>query len=84
LNLDLEPYSKGEQRREAFCSDSVGHWVVLFGFDAQVNAAEPELKDGENPKVLMKTTAGDIELELFEDAAPNTVANFITLIEKKY
>ena len=43
----------------------------------------PEIKDG-NPKVLMKTSAGDIELELFEDAAPNTVANFITLAEKKF
>ena len=48
------------------------------------NAGEgPEIKDG-NPRVLMKTSAGDIELELFEDAAPNTVANFITLIEKKF
>ena len=49
-----------------------------------VNAAEPEIKDGANPKVLMKTSAGDIELELFEDAAPNTVGNFVQLVEKKF
>ena len=37
-----------------------------------------------NPVVLLKTTAGDIKLELYEDAAPNTVANFISLAEKKF
>ncbi|MCA9099124.1 MAG: peptidylprolyl isomerase [Planctomycetaceae bacterium] len=35
-----------------------------------------------NPHVLLTTTKGDIEIELFEDQAPNTVANFISLIEK--
>lgn len=49
-----------------------------------VSAGEPVIKDGANPIVLMKTTAGDIEIELFEDAAPNTVGNFVQLIEKKF
>src|SRR5881394_2439042 len=35
-----------------------------------------------NPVVSMQTTAGTVKLELFEDAAPNTVANFISLAEK--
>jgi cyclophilin family peptidyl-prolyl cis-trans isomerase len=35
------------------------------------------------PRILFKTTKGDIELELFENQAPNTVANFINLVEKK-
>jgi 2,3-bisphosphoglycerate-independent phosphoglycerate mutase len=35
-----------------------------------------------NPVVSMKTNVGEIVLELFEDAAPNTVANFISLAEK--
>lgn len=35
------------------------------------------------PQVLFKTSKGDIYLELFEDEAPNTVANFISLVEKK-
>ena len=43
----------------------------------------PAIKDG-NPVVKMSTSAGDIELELFESDAPNTVANFISLIEKKF
>ena len=33
------------------------------------------------PRVLLKTTKGDITLELFEDDAPNGVANFISLVE---
>ncbi len=38
----------------------------------------------ENPQVLLKTTAGDIVVELYESAAPNTVANFIELVEKGF
>lgn len=36
------------------------------------------------PRVLLKTTKGDIVVELFENEAPNTVANFISLVEKGY
>jgi len=36
------------------------------------------------PRVLLKTSEGDITLELFENEAPNTVANFISLVEKGY
>lgn len=34
-----------------------------------------------NPIALIKTTSGDIEVELFKDAAPKTVENFIGLAE---
>ena len=37
-----------------------------------------------NPVVSITTNMGEITLELFEDAAPNTVANFIALAEKKF
>jgi cyclophilin family peptidyl-prolyl cis-trans isomerase len=36
------------------------------------------------PRVLLRTSKGDIELELFENEAPNTVANFISLVERSY
>lgn len=39
--------------------------------------------DKQLPQVLFKTTKGDILLELFENEAPNTVANFISLVEAK-
>ena len=41
--------------------------------------------DQRNPRILFKTNKGDIELELYENQAPNTVANFVSLVEaKKY
>lgn len=36
------------------------------------------------PRVKLETTKGDIVLELFENEAPNTVANFINLVEKGF
>ncbi|MDR3108529.1 MAG: peptidylprolyl isomerase [Planctomycetaceae bacterium] len=36
------------------------------------------------PRVLLKTSKGDIVIELFENEAPNTVANFISLVEKGF
>ena len=37
-----------------------------------------------NPVVSMKTNSGEIVFELFEDVAPNTVANFIALAESGF
>lgn len=45
---------------------------------------EKDQAAGDLPRVLLRTTKGDIELELFEDQAPNTVANFISLVEKGF
>ncbi|NQT13886.1 MAG: peptidylprolyl isomerase [Planctomycetes bacterium] len=36
------------------------------------------------PRVVLVTNRGEIELELFENEAPNTVANFISLVEKGF
>jgi len=36
------------------------------------------------PIVTLSTSRGDIRLELFEDDAPNTVANFVALAEKGF
>lgn len=43
-----------------------------------------EARADDNPRVKLSTTQGDIVLELFEDQAPNTVANFISLVEKGF
>jgi len=45
---------------------------------------EAEAKADDLPRVLLKTNKGDIVIELFENEAPNTVANFISLVEKKF
>ena len=43
-----------------------------------------EAKADDLPRVELKTSKGTIVLELFENEAPNTVANFISLVEKKF
>jgi len=37
-----------------------------------------------NPLVLMETSSGDILLELFEDKAPVTVANFLRYVDEEF
>ena len=41
-------------------------------------------KPMENPLIILKTNKGEIELELFADKAPNTVANFVKLAGEKF
>lgn len=61
------------------CGDYVEYWKQ----ELEIRAKEKEADD--LPRVLLRTTQGDIVLELFENEAPNTVANFISLVEaKKY
>jgi cyclophilin family peptidyl-prolyl cis-trans isomerase len=43
-----------------------------------------DAKAGDLPRVKLETSKGDIVIELFEDHAPNTVANFIDLVGKKF
>lgn len=50
--------------------------------ELEVRAKEAEADD--LPRVKFHTTKGDIVLELFENEAPNTVANFINLVEKGF
>ena len=43
-----------------------------------------EAKADDLPRVRFETDQGEIVLELFENEAPNTVANFISLVEKGF
>jgi cyclophilin family peptidyl-prolyl cis-trans isomerase len=43
-----------------------------------------ESKADDLPRVRLATNKGDIVLELFENEAPNTVANFVSLVAKKF
>lgn len=45
---------------------------------------QAEAKADDLPRVMLKTNKGDILIELFENEAPNTVANFITLVEQGF
>jgi cyclophilin family peptidyl-prolyl cis-trans isomerase len=50
--------------------------------EEKIRAAEA--KADNLPRVKLTTSKGDIVLELFENEAPNTVANFISLVEKGF
>lgn len=52
---------------------------TLLKLDNQTNVI-----DQKNTKVTLKTNYGDIEIELFPDKAPLTVANFIKLSQEKF
>ncbi len=45
---------------------------------------EAEAKADDLPRVKLSTSKGDIVVELFENEAPNTVANFLTLVSKGF
>ena len=47
-------------------------------------ARREEDKSKNNPQVRIQTTKGDIIVELFEDDAPESVKNFIYLVEQGY
>ncbi|MGL5254590.1 MAG: peptidylprolyl isomerase [Brevinema sp.] len=49
---------------------------------AQEGAIQPI--NPKNPTALIKTTMGDVQIELFVDKAPLTASNFITLAKKGY
>ncbi|MDB4544954.1 peptidylprolyl isomerase [bacterium] len=43
-----------------------------------------EAKQNDLPRVRLSTTQGDIVIELYENEAPDTVGNFISLVESGY
>ena len=50
--------------------------------ELELQAAESAADD--LPRVTLMTTKGEIVLELFENEAPSTVANFLAAVEEKY
>jgi peptidylprolyl isomerase len=53
-------------------------------WEEELKARAADEAAGDLPRVMLETTAGPVVLELFEDQAPNTVANFIQLIESGF
>jgi cyclophilin family peptidyl-prolyl cis-trans isomerase/thioredoxin-like negative regulator of GroEL len=51
---------------------------------AEQEARAKDAKADDLPRVRFTTTKGDIDIELFENEAPNTVANFVELVGRKY
>lgn len=51
---------------------------------AELAAREQDAQGPPLPRVRIQTTKGNIEVELFENQAPETVANFISLVESGF
>lgn len=52
--------------------------------EKQIKEKTVELKQAKNPIVIMETTMGTIEIEMFAKETPKTVENFIGLTKKGY
>lgn len=66
----------------ARCLKEAGSYTSAWEQERKLRAAERSA--GDLPRVLLRTTQGEIELELFENEAPNTVANFLFLVEQGF
>ena len=59
-----------------------GSYRELWKKEAEIRSAEEKADD--LPRVKLTTTKGEITLELFENQAPQSVANFLTLVEQGF
>jgi cyclophilin family peptidyl-prolyl cis-trans isomerase len=60
----------------------VKEYKELWAKEREIREAEAKADD--LPRVKLTTTKGEIVLELFENEAPETVGNFVSLVEKKF
>lgn len=68
----------GGERLLAMVPQYIGYWAD----EQRLRQAEDQARD--LPRVRLETTAGNIEIELFEKQAPNSVANFVHLVESGF
>jgi len=58
-------------------------WITIMAVLMFLTSFFPS-RAAENPRVLMKTSKGDIVIELFADKAPITVNNFLSYVDEKF
>src|SRR3954468_11530029 len=61
------------------CLSNLDQYSELWKKESQIRAAEAKAND--LPRVKLTTTKGEVTVELFENEAPQTVANFLTLVK---
>lgn len=62
--------------------DSLGEYKNWWKEEEEIRKKEAEADD--LPRVKLTTSKGEIVVELFENEAPQTVGNFISLVESKF
>lgn len=58
--------------------------IMLVNMKPDVENSNDVGKVGENPVVVIETSMGDIKVELFDDKAPITVANFLSYVNDSF
>jgi cyclophilin family peptidyl-prolyl cis-trans isomerase len=58
--------------------------TVQAAWEEELEARRRDAEGEPLPRVLMKTTKGNVVIELFENQAPETVGNFIHLVEQGF
>lgn len=65
-------------------AEDIPEYIELWKAEQKIREAEAKLTGDEAlPRVEFDTDRGKVVLELFENEAPNTVANFISLVENE-
>lgn len=64
------------------CFSKIDEYRDLWAKESAIRAAEAKADD--LPRVKLTTTKGAITIELFENQAPQTVANFLTLVKQGF
>ena len=83
-----EKFLKEAETNKSISPKGVGYlaeipkYRELWNKEQEIRAAEAKADD--LPRVQVKTNRGDLVIELFENEAPNSVANFISLVDKKF
>lgn len=89
----VDGYSQNEKGRETLyfmqgMFSNIEDFRKNWTREQEIRKAETEAGEKDPaqklPRVLLKTSKGDIVIELFENEAPNTVANFISLVESGF
>jgi cyclophilin family peptidyl-prolyl cis-trans isomerase len=82
----IEAVAAGKEIAEESLFNLLGaieFYKPLWEQEQKLRAAEEKAEEP-LPRVKLHTSQGDIVVELFENEAPNTVANFISLVEKGF
>jgi cyclophilin family peptidyl-prolyl cis-trans isomerase len=74
--------NKELQKAASELAEAAAETAPLWPIEQKIR--EREAKDDDLPRVKLQTSKGDITIELFENEAPNTVASFISLVEKGF
>ncbi|MDO4629816.1 MAG: peptidylprolyl isomerase [Planctomycetia bacterium] len=87
--FDVAKLCFNEAQQKNILSATAGAYLELIPYYAQAWKTEQTLRrqealKGNLPRVLLETTRGEVEIELFTDSAPETVKTFLELVNQKF